>query len=443
MHIGDQHLDGFLVLALPMAWYGGLMQRRETYRKQRLLGGDGHDLETTDRRDERLGWTRFIWPMLLSVLILHAGLSSMSRATIVVLLAQSIALASSGAMVAVGTKSRVRVKRALMIIGIGLGLAIGGASLAMHSEAISARFETSQSDLLVRWRHWQTCVALTRDRKSSLIIGNGLGTLPTLVATAGGRPTPPVRWQQDDRGSGGTIIMQPGWPLYLERWMIFPNRSPAALSLDAKAVPTTSGSRPSITISRCTKSLLQSYDCNSDSRVIPSSSSTAVMVALASPQDADAGRTLFSAWRPESFAISTHGDVPLELGAVRMNFADLERQSLISDYFSNSVDGWTFTCDDHRVWRAHNIWVHLLFEQGLFGLLAAVGLQLGWSYRLVWGSGLQGIDRSAIATALIGFAAVGCFGTLIDTPWLTAIALSVVAILFVSGKTTERTTKCV
>jgi hypothetical protein len=330
-----------------------------------------------------------------------------------------------------------------MIIGIGLGLAIGGASLAMHSEAISARFETSRSDLLVRWRHWQTCVALTRDRKSSLIIGNGLGTLPTLVATAGGRPTPPVRWQQDDRGIGGTIIMQPGWPLYLERWMIFPNRTPAALSLDAKAVPTTSGSRPSITISRCTKSLLQSYDCNSDSRVIPSSSSTAVMVALASPQDADAGRTLFSAWRPESFAISTHGDVPLELRSVRMDFADLGRQRLITEDFSSGVDGWTFTCDEHLVWRAKNIWVHLFFEQGLFGLLAGLGLQLALSYRLIWGGGLEGIDRAAIATSLIGFAAVGCFGTLIDTPWLTAIALSVVAILFNSGKSTERTTKCV
>ena len=131
------------------------------------------------------------------------------------------------------------------------------------------------------------------------------------------------------------------------------------------------------------------------------------MVVLPLPQAAGKVGTLFSAWRPESFAISTRGDVPLELRAVRMDFADLGRQPLISDNFSNSVDGWTFTCDDHRVWRAHNIWVHLLFEQGLFGLLAAVGLQLGWSCRLAWGSGLQGIDRAATGTSLIGFAAVG------------------------------------
>jgi hypothetical protein len=70
----------------------------------------------------------------------------------------------------------------------------------------------------------------------------------------------------------------------------------------------------------------------------------------------------------------------------------------------------------------------------MLGLLAAVGLQLGWSYRLIWGKGLKRIDRTAIATSFMGFLAVGCFGTLIDTPWLTAIALSIVAIVSVSAE---------
>ncbi|XZE54222.1 hypothetical protein SH139x_000176 [Planctomycetaceae bacterium SH139] len=435
MHIGDQHLDGFLALALPMVWYGtlhgGFTRWRQSRESLRAGSASYYGDRPGDLRDDRFRWTRLIWPGVLSALIMHAGVSSMSRATIVVLLTQLLLLAVAGAAVLATARARDWLKRTLLIVGFGMGLMIAGASLAMRSEAISARFETSQSDMLVRWKHWRMCVALTQDRTANLVFGRGVGTLPTVLAEASDRPTPPLRWLTGADGNSGRVIMQPGWPIYLEHWLLMPDRGSAELRFSTKSLTASTEDQVHVTISRCTKALLQSYDCDAEKHLISPLASEQALVTLDAPQADTRGGV--PAWRPQTLAFHVDGDSPVELQDVHIKYRNLSHRSLAPDDFSGGIAGWTFTCDDHLIWRAKNIWVHLLLEQGWLGMLAAIGFQLGLVSQLIRGNGLCGIDRAAVATALLGFAAVGFFGTLIDTPWLTAIALSVVAALSISA----------
>jgi hypothetical protein len=117
-------------------------------------------------------------------------------------------------------------------------------------------------------------------------------------------------------------------------------------------------------------------------------------------------------WRPRSLGlrVSGKGDLMIQ-AAVDSGSAGIS---------SKSSYPWFFTCDDHMVWRAKNFLVHAYYEQGLIGVIAWVMLLFGGLWRGVWGQ--SALDRS-LAVAIVGFLGVGFFGTLIDTPWITALLL--------------------
>jgi tellurite resistance protein TehA-like permease len=78
---------------------------------------------------------------------------------------------------------------------------------------------------------------------------------------------------------------------------------------------------------------------------------------------------------------------------------------------------WFFSSDRHHLpWHMKNAALHVLFEQGLLGLAllgSAVALVLA---RLSFGRGRDHPLAPAIVAALIGFATVGAFDSLLDAP---------------------------
>jgi O-antigen ligase len=75
--------------------------------------------------------------------------------------------------------------------------------------------------------------------------------------------------------------------------------------------------------------------------------------------------------------------------------------------------------DVHLAWRALNSPLQILFEQGLFGLVAWVVLATGAVVAMARSP--RGIPVAA-AAAFIAFLAVGCFDTLLDAPRLVVLA---------------------
>jgi hypothetical protein len=87
-------------------------------------------------------------------------------------------------------------------------------------------------------------------------------------------------------------------------------------------------------------------------------------------------------------------------------------------------------------WRAKNFLVHAYYEQGVAGVGSWTTLLLGCLLRGVrsWMSSignwpLQRPFPMAIyqTVCVVGFVGVGFFGSLIDTPWITALFLGILS----------------
>lgn len=90
--------------------------------------------------------------------------------------------------------------------------------------------------------------------------------------------------------------------------------------------------------------------------------------------------------------------------------------------FERGMDRWLPYYDfNHLPWHIKNLWLHLYFEQGAWGVLAFAASWLA-ALGLAWRSAAQGaLFPVGVAGALTGFVAVGTFGSPIDAPrvaWL-------------------------
>jgi hypothetical protein len=249
------------------------------------------------------------------------------------------------------------------------------------------------------------------------MIGHGIGTLPTRLAKQMGRAVPPLAWNVDN---GGSIRFQPGWPIYLERydWPV----STAIREIPIHASLEGNDGKPGVlSVTRTYKSVLHSYEQSNQSLTILPGVTVQRELDLIAPE-IESKRGWSGAWRPESISLSIQGEEPIVLGNSPTEISSFAQDS--------SSAPWTFTCDDHMVWRAKNFIVHLISEHGLFGLLAfggwfaAIVMRLGRHREI----GMESWVRRLDFVALIGFGIVASFGTLIDTPWITALLIGAIAV---------------
>src|SRR5262249_18059548 len=85
--------------------------------------------------------------------------------------------------------------------------------------------------------------------------------------------------------------------------------------------------------------------------------------------------------------------------------------------FSHRMAHWFCSSDRTRLpWHLKNVFVHVLFDQGVFGLCVFVLMLVGGLWRLVFGSARAHPLAPAIAASLVGFVVVGLFDSLVDVP---------------------------
>jgi hypothetical protein len=88
--------------------------------------------------------------------------------------------------------------------------------------------------------------------------------------------------------------------------------------------------------------------------------------------------------------------------------------------FERGIDHWFGYYDfNHLPWHIKNLWVHIYFELGIAGLIAFLVLlvtAVGGLLRPLPDSRNQRAFSIAVLLALVGFLAVGTFGTLLDAP---------------------------
>lgn len=398
MHIGDQHIDAFLILVFPVVF--------------------GTTTSCVQRID---GWRNFalvFMCFLILTLTCHAVFATMSRGTLLALSVQ-LSLLLMGFFL---SRGRVVIKTAIVSLVIVIVPLIGLFSLVFYS-ALANRFESSIEDTQGRFEHWSTIVQKGTTGIGGLIVGHGIGCFPSMMAVHRELAIPPVVWHAD--GKNGYIKLQPGWPLYIERLALpLEHASESSPRLCVESIGR-DGER--VGLYRVEKSLLQSYRYQETENLVKSGNDTTLGWPSDFTEDTSDDHK-FSRFRPVYIGVS-----PPRIASLVLKNSDQG-----NDMISNSSSyPWIFTCDDHLVWRAKNFLVHAYYEQGLLGVVAWICLVVASVCYGLHALGSTDFDQQIIlwlGLSVIGFVIVGMFGTLIDTPWISALVLGCMALIDVKER---------
>jgi hypothetical protein len=235
-----------------------------------------------------------------------------------------------------------------------------------------------------------------------------------MMAAEKKRPIPPVSWGSD--GQDGFIEIKQNWPLFLERFEPTES-SPGNVSATVQQVGGWISSSE-IEIYRSEKSLLHSFGYIGKGIELGPNQAVEVDWPKGIHRDIS-DRNPLANLRPIFIGLGAPSQGTVKLASSKSS------PELVS---KNSSYPWVYTCDDHLVWRAKNFLVHAYYEQGLLGVIGWVLLVLAAMAKGLLHLGSRGSSLRMLpwfSCSVLGFTIVAMFGTLVDTPWISASFLAV------------------
>ena len=98
-----------------------------------------------------------------------------------------------------------------------------------------------------------------------------------------------------------------------------------------------------------------------------------------------------------------------------LSLVDGQDELLGNGSFRHGLDRWFVTSDVHLAWRVLDTPLQVAFEQGALGILAWLALGVAAIAVVLQSSASPGTTAAFVA-AMVGFLAVGCFDSLLDSP---------------------------
>ena len=382
MHTGGAYIDAYLVMALPFAAYWFV------------------------RHDK--SWARLVALSILS-LGAYAVFVTFSRGAY-------LAFALGASIMLLGTwrhgAGHAKIARAA-IFGAGLLAAIAAVSV-LQGPFMQARLAHTTEDFALRLRHWQDAVGMMNSDWKTRVFGMGIGTYPVThfwTSTPGARS---ATYSYASKDGNRYLRLGGGEPLYFEQIVPVTAQQDYILSFDLRSEDASA----EIAVSVCEKSLLSSRHCRWLKAEARAGGWQRSELGFNSDEVGSASNF---ATRPVKLSLmnSQPGTV-VDVDNIRL--LDRTGRNLIANGdFSNGNDRWFFSTENHLAWHIKNLMVHIVFEQGWFGLLAFV-IVCGFAVvRLAvsaWRGDLFATTRLA---ALGGFFAVGLFDSLLDFPRLSLL----------------------
>ena len=306
---------------------------------------------------------------------------------------------------------------------------LSGAVVVFSAGAyMESRFATSRSDFETRIAHWRQVGELLRF-PSEWVAGAGLGRLPARYFYDAHVADSPGSYAIGRDDGARFLVVAGGRHLHgFGELLRISQRVDSVAGHGVRARVVARAPRNArLEISICEKHLLYSTECVAAvEQVKPTYPAWQELTAnLDGRQFSGAGPLP----RPMVFSLALDSEgTKLEVASVSAIRDD--GVSLIENGdLSSGMARWFFTSDhDHLPWHAKNLFLNVLFDQGIVGLALFTALIVATLARLVGASRA----RSAapfFAASLIGFVVVGLFDSLID---VARIAFLFYFVVFVS-----------
>jgi len=309
---------------------------------------------------------------------------------------------------------------AMGFVAITLGVMGGGAYM-------SDRFSTGGQDMEARLAHWQ----LGRNMLTTPAdwwFGKGLGRFPSNYFLAGDIAQHPGDYRLKTEGDNSYLTLTGG--LHTNGWGELFRVSQRVAEPGEGAIVTArvrAAKDIHLHFEVCEKHLLYNQGCMI--KQIGIKGMPGVWQEARAALDGSATRGDWYAPRLLAFsmAVETRGG-SADMSNVTLTSAD-GRPLLVNGDFSDGMARWFFSSDrNHLPWHIKSLYMNVLFDMGAVGLTLWLLLFSAALWRVSMGPARTQPLAPALAAALVGFAVVGLFDSLLDVPrvaWLYYLLLLV------------------
>lgn len=297
-----------------------------------------------------------------------------------------------------------------------MGVALATIGVFGGGAYMGDRFTQGGRDLDNRFGHWKigTDMLLT---PADWWLGKGLGRYPANNFLVGDPKNRPGDYRLQQQGDNGYLTLTGGLLLSGENQLVRVSQRIAVPGLPVRVTGRVRTSTDAaLQFEICEKHLLYHLGCLKGAKTIRGAPEKWQAFDLAL-EGGGLSRGPIYAPRLIAFSMaldSLGGKADLDQIALRgPDGLDL----LANGDFSDGLAHWFFSSDkNHLPWHMKNLFLHVLFEQGLAGLLVWTLLVAGALLRLGIGRAAAHPLAPVMAASLTGFLVVGLFDSLLDVP---------------------------
>ncbi len=281
------------------------------------------------------------------------------------------------------------------------------------------RLARSGTDLKTRIDHWRAVLALRDPDWSTAAFGMGLGSYPQTHAWRSADVHAATFQLQTEKGNI-FLRLGAGSPLYVEQFVAVRPGEDYHLALALRSAQPGAA----LSMSLCEKWLLTSARCEFLRIAIPTAGAWVFFDDIPL-HSGEVGNTPWYAQRPVKLSLyNADAGTVVDVDQLRLQTAD-GRNLLDNGDFDRGMDHWFFSVDNDLPWHIWSLPVTLLFEQGWMGVLAfalLLLLAISRAVRTAWQGDALAVPPFA---ALMGFLVLGSMDSLIDSPRILLLVLSI------------------
>ncbi len=274
------------------------------------------------------------------------------------------------------------------------------------------RFAQVDRDIGIRDVHWRDSLAMLDS--SDWIAGAGLGSYPRTYLWRNAEGKIPAHYRFKQEQGNNWLHLTAGLPLYFEQIVDLQPGWNYRLALDARVSP---GVKLFVLI--CEKAMLYSTRCIE----LPVPAEAQWQHKVIELNSGELGEGAWFERRVVKLALLASGQEGYA-EVDNLQLIDLAGSDLVRNGdFKAGMAYWSFATDNHLPWHVKNLGLHILFEQGILGVITWLTVLLLAVTRLTRFARRGDLPALALLASLLGMLVIGLFDSVLDVPRLTLLLL--------------------
>lgn len=380
MHIGGSYIEAYFATALPfVAWW---------------------TLHAHPRSKRILGATIF-------VLGIYALVVTYARGAYLALAIGMMAFAFAIYMQRHHERRAVYIWRGAALITLLTIVALP----VVNGTTMQRRYAHSQRDFGARASHWFDAVRMMDATGTARLFGMGLGSYPRLYYFNSAENIHSSLYMFAQDSGKHALFLSSGEPTYFEQFVDLNSQHNYSLTFAVRNI----FGESELMFPICEKWMLYSVNCVSPSVTVLDQAGKWKSFTLTFDGKAFLSRSWLTS-TPIKFAIfNNSNDSIVAISDVSLR-DESNREYLKNGNFTDGMDHWFFTSDNHLPWHLENVWVQVYFEQGAFGLLIFLLLIVSVMRKLIALNRLHHPFAPAMLASFAAFLALSLIDSIFDFP---------------------------